>query len=187
MYHDSPLLRAAKNGRILVLDEADKAPTEVVCLLKGLIEDGQLSLPDGRVLTYQDSSGDEYIPIHPDFCIWTLTNPAGYPFHGNDLAKEMSDVFSCHHVPPLDVESHKRILESYGENVKSKTIDKIASIWDELRLAHESGALTYPFSVRESVAAVKHLNTFPQDGISEALDNVVSFDRSNTTLFKHLR
>ncbi|EJK73464.1 hypothetical protein THAOC_04909, partial [Thalassiosira oceanica] len=186
VYHDSPLLRAAKNGRILVLDEADKAPTEVVCLLKGLIEDGQLSLPDGRVLTYQDNSGKEFIQIHPDFCIWTLTNPAGYPFHGNDLAKEMSDVFSCHHVPPLDVESHKKILNSYGENVKSKTIDKIASIWDELRLAHESGALSYPFSVRESVAVVKHLNAFPKDGISEAIDNVVSFDRSNPTLFNQL-
>ena len=32
---------------------------------------------------------------------------AGWPFHGNDLAREMADVFSCHNVPPMDKESHK--------------------------------------------------------------------------------
>ena len=82
VYHDSPLVRAAKHGRILVLDEADKAPVEVVALLKGLIEDGQLSLPDGRKLCYALTSDPDVISIHPDFRIWTLTNPAGFPFHG---------------------------------------------------------------------------------------------------------
>ena len=113
VYHDSPLVRAAKHGRILVLDEADKAPVEVVALLKGLIEDGQLTLPDGRILCYGDSSDPDVISIHPDFRIWALINPAGWPFHGNDLAREMSDVFSCHNVPPMDIYSHKRILMSY--------------------------------------------------------------------------
>lgn len=82
VYHDSPLVRAAKHGRILVLDEADKAPIEVVALLKGLIEDGQLSLPDGRKLCHDLTSDHDVISIHPDFRIWTLTNPAGFPFHG---------------------------------------------------------------------------------------------------------
>jgi MoxR-like ATPase len=86
VYHDSPLVRAAKFGRILVLDEADKAPVEVVALLKGLIEDGQLSLLDGRKLCHDKSSPDN-ISIHPDFRIWTLTNPAGYPFHGKEPLK----------------------------------------------------------------------------------------------------
>ena len=45
---DSPLVRAAQLGRALVLDEADKAPLEVVVVLKSLVEDGQLALPDGR-------------------------------------------------------------------------------------------------------------------------------------------
>jgi hypothetical protein len=31
-----------------MIDEADKAPLEVVAILKGLIEDGQLLLADGR-------------------------------------------------------------------------------------------------------------------------------------------
>lgn len=43
-WEDSPLVRAAKTGRTLVVDEADKAPLEVVCVLKGLIEDGEMLL-----------------------------------------------------------------------------------------------------------------------------------------------
>ena len=44
VWKDSPLVRAAKTGRTLVVDEADKAPLEVVCVLKGLIEDGEMLL-----------------------------------------------------------------------------------------------------------------------------------------------
>ncbi|KAL7519873.1 hypothetical protein ACHAWX_004630, partial [Stephanocyclus meneghinianus] len=186
VYRDSPLVRAAKHGRILVLDEADKAPVEVVALLKGLIEDGQLSLPDGRVLCHDNTSDPNIIPIHPDFRIWTLTNPAGFPFHGNDLAREMADVFSCHQVPPMDMDSHRRILKSYGPEVNDDLIDKIVKIWDELRNAHKKGVIAYPFSLREAVAVVKHLNTFPNDGTKEAVENVVSFDRLDTSLAKRL-
>ncbi len=51
VYVDSPLVRAARDGRVLMIDEADKAPLEVVAILKGLIEDGQLLLADGRRCT----------------------------------------------------------------------------------------------------------------------------------------
>ena len=47
-YEDSPLVKAVKNGRILVVDEADKAPTNVTCILKCLVESGFMHLPDGR-------------------------------------------------------------------------------------------------------------------------------------------
>ncbi|KAL7537710.1 hypothetical protein ACHAXR_008021, partial [Thalassiosira sp. AJA248-18] len=190
VYHDSPLVRAAIHGRILVLDEADKAPVEVVALLKGLIEDGQLSLPDGRMLCYEDSSsGPEFnscITIDKNFAIWTIINPVGYPFHGNDLSREMSDVFSCHICPNLDMESHKRILLSYGKNVNPKVIDKIINVWEDLRVAHLSGKINYPFSVRESVNVVKHMNAFPEDGMDEAVDNVIAFDRLDKGLSMYL-
>lgn len=188
IYHDSPLVRAAKLGRILVLDEADKAPVAVVALLKGLVEDGQLSLPDGRMLQYrEDTIADpDIISIHENFSVWALANPASYPFHGNDLSREMSDVFSCHIVPPMDIESHKRILCSYGNNVPPQLIDKIVMIWEELRVAQQDGTMTYPFSIRESVNVIKHLSSFPDDGVENAIENVISFDRLDGALSKHL-
>jgi len=33
-YEDSPLVQAVKAGHVLVVDEADKAPTHVTCILK---------------------------------------------------------------------------------------------------------------------------------------------------------
>lgn len=188
VYNDSPLVRAAKNGRILILDEADKAPTEVVALLKGLIEDGQLSLPDGRVLCSDESDihDSNRIRIHPDFRIWALSNPAVFPFQGNDLSRHMSDVFSCHVVPPMDEESHTRILTRHGEGVHPDVITKLVKVWEDLRQAHQKGSISYIFSVRESVGIVKHLSAFPEDGVQAAIENVLAFDRLDTSLSEHL-
>jgi MoxR-like ATPase len=47
-YEDSPLVRALQHGSILVVDEADKAPIHVTAVLKGLVENGELTLADGR-------------------------------------------------------------------------------------------------------------------------------------------
>lgn len=41
-------VKAAKLGHILVIDEADKAPTNVTCILKTLVESGEMILADGR-------------------------------------------------------------------------------------------------------------------------------------------
>jgi hypothetical protein len=189
VFEDSPLVRAAVNGRVLVVDEADKAPVEVVALLKGLIEDGELALPDGRVLRYEKSSsapGQKSVMIHPDFRVWALANPAGFPFHGNDLAKEIADVFSCHTVPALDPDSQANILKSYGPDVPDKTIRKIIRIWQDLTKAHQKGALAYPFSIREAVSVVRHLAEYAADGLDGAIENVVAFDRFDPSLMKQL-
>lgn len=34
VYEDSPLVQAVRSGHVLVVDEADKAPTHVTCILK---------------------------------------------------------------------------------------------------------------------------------------------------------
>jgi von Willebrand factor A domain-containing protein 8 len=52
---DSALIRAVQHGRALVVDEADKAPSEVVAVLKSLVEDGQMLLADGRRILREPS------------------------------------------------------------------------------------------------------------------------------------
>lgn len=41
-------VKAVKFGHVLVIDEADKAPTNVTCILKTLVESGEMILADGR-------------------------------------------------------------------------------------------------------------------------------------------
>ena len=86
---DSPLVTAIKYGRVIVIDEADKAPTETVVVLKGLVEDGLMQLSDGRKIVRTadggmvDGSND--IVVHPDFRMIVLANRPGFPFLGNDF------------------------------------------------------------------------------------------------------
>jgi hypothetical protein len=96
---DSPLVRAAILGRTVVIDEADKAPLEVVSILKGLVEDGQLLLADGRRLVREydhhspissSSASEIVVPIHENFRMIVLANRAGYPFLGNGIFEIIS-------------------------------------------------------------------------------------------------
>jgi hypothetical protein len=44
------------------------------------------------------------------------------------------------------------------------------------------GAINYPFSAREAVAVVRHLQAFPGDSVATAVENILAFDGSNSHL-----
>lgn len=91
VYEDSPLVNAVKFGHVLVVDEADKAPTHVTCILKTLVESGEMILSDGRRIVpkhlVESSSYEDnvLIPMHEDFRMIVLANRPGFPFLGNDF------------------------------------------------------------------------------------------------------
>lgn len=72
-------MKAVKYGRVLVVDEADKAPTEVTCILKSLAYDKSknhlvmklmsvgMTLSDGRTICEASEASDarNIVPIHP--------------------------------------------------------------------------------------------------------------------------
>lgn len=193
VFEDSPLLKAAKVGRVLVIDEADKAPIEVLCLLKMLVEDGELLLPDGRRLLSPQRIEQEFpdvfpsgeiIPIHPNFRLIVLANRPGYPFHGNNLFRECGDIFSVLVIENLDLSSEMSLLRAYGPDVPQNTIHRLALAFQDLRMMHERNELTYPFSAREAVSVVKHLQSFPEDGVAAAVENILSFECYNPRIRK---
>lgn len=76
-YTDSPLLRAIKYGRVIIIDEADKAPEHVVAIFRSLAGQGEMSLTDGRrVRPSSEREGD--IVVHPNFRLILLANRPGY-------------------------------------------------------------------------------------------------------------
>ena len=98
IYEDSPLVKAVKSGNILVIDEADKAPTHVTCILKTLVESGEMILSDGRRIVRKDKMSkmegkENVIETHPDFRIVVLANRPGFPFLGNDFFGALGDLF----------------------------------------------------------------------------------------------
>jgi MoxR-like ATPase len=179
----SPLIRAAVEGRVAVIDEADKAPLEVVCLLKALLADEHLTLIDGRTVRRRrgprDGNGESdanSLFIHPDFRVIVLANRPGFPFLGNDFFRECGDVFACHIVDNPDVESALALISHVAPSIPRSLLARLAGAFGSLREKHEAGELPYPFSARELVAVAKHLQAFPASSVAAALRNVMSFD-----------
>jgi MoxR-like ATPase len=182
LFADSPLVRAAKEGYVLVVDEADKAPTHVTALLKGLAEDREMMLGDGRRIREMpeeesNSGTTKDVRLHPDFRMIVLANRPGYPFLGNDFFKVVGSVFSTFAIDNPDGASELNLLRNYAGGVPDAVLRKLVAAFTELRQYTEEGTLSYPYSTRELVNAVRHLDKFPKDGISSVLRNIFDFDK----------
>jgi MoxR-like ATPase len=192
VWEDSPLVRAALHGRALVLDEVDKAPLEVVSVLKGIIEDGEMLLADGRRLLSAerfDASPSlrrdpRALRIHERFMIIALANRPGFPFHGNSFFESIGDVFATHVVGNPDARSELQLLRAYAPDVDPALLRRLVAAFADLRRLVSDGALAYPYSARECVAVARHLQQFPQDGLVETLANVLAFDSFDPRLLQ---
>eukprot|EP01134_Creolimax_fragrantissima_P006850 CFRG6850T1 len=180
VYEDSPLVLAVTHGRTLVVDEADKAPTHVTGILKSLAESGFMRLSDGREIVptgLQDiSSTHTLVPIHPDFRLIVLANRPGFPFLGHDFFSALGDVFSCYSLDNADVASEMAMLRKYGPNVPESVLKSLTAMFRDLRMCVMEGSLNYPYSTRELVHIVRHLEEFPRDGLPSTIRNVFDFD-----------
>ncbi|XP_005100871.1 von Willebrand factor A domain-containing protein 8 [Aplysia californica] len=185
IYEDSPLVVAVKLGHVLVVDEADKAPTNVTCILKTLVESGEMHLADGRRIVSAHSgipSSDNVIRAHPDFRMVVLANRPGFPFLGNDFFGAMGDIFSCHAIDNPDMESELAMLRQYGPGVPDATLKRLVSAFADLREMADQGLINYPYSTREVVNMVRHLQQFPNEGLTTVVKNVFDFDSYNSEL-----
>uniref|UniRef100_A0A667G105 von Willebrand factor A domain-containing protein 8 n=1 Tax=Lynx canadensis TaxID=61383 RepID=A0A667G105_LYNCA len=196
VYEDSPLVKAVKLGHVLVVDEADKAPTNVTCILKTLVENGEMILADGRRIVANSANvngRENVIVIHPDFRMIVLANRPGFPFLGNDFFGTLGDIFSCHAVDNPKPHSELEMLRQYGPDVPEPILQKLVAAFGELRSLADQGTINYPYSTREVVNIVKHLQKFPTEGLSSVVRNVFDFDSYNNemreilinTLHKH--
>uniref|UniRef100_A0A1I7USB8 VWFA domain-containing protein n=2 Tax=Caenorhabditis tropicalis TaxID=1561998 RepID=A0A1I7USB8_9PELO len=181
-HEDSALVKAARNGQILVIDEADKAPLHVIAILKSLLDTGNLVLGDGRSLrpavsfTEADKQNDRLVPIHPNFRIIMLANRPGFPFLGNNLFAVLGDLFAIHMIDHPGRASELEMIRKYGPEVPVSTLNNLLNIFNELRQKTDEGILQYPYSTRELVNIVRHCNEFPDDPLPEVCRNVFDFD-----------
>ncbi|KAH9924969.1 AAA domain-containing protein [Epithele typhae] len=174
-YTDSPLLRAIQMGRVIVIDEADKAAEHVVAIFRSLAGHGQLTLADGRrVRQIKEREGD--IAVHPNFRLILLANRPGYPFLGNHFLQVLGDNFCCHAVTNPDMASERRLLSQLAPQLSEDTILRLVAAFQDLRRAYDAGTLTYPYSLRELLNLVRHMQAYPSDSLEAALRNVFDFD-----------
>lgn len=70
---------------------------------------------------------------------------------------QTGDIFSCHAVDNPDTESEMSMLRQYGPNVPEDVLKKLVLSFAELREMADQGQINYPYSTREVVNMVKHL------------------------------
>ena len=117
-------------------------------------------LSDGRRIVPSDQyleNNRDIIPMHSDFRMIVLANRPGFPFLGNDFFGALGDLFSTHSVDNPSVENEIRLLRQYGPDVDDKIIYKLVKAFGELRTMADQGLVSYPYSTREVVNIVKHL------------------------------
>ena len=162
------------HGRVMVVDEADKAVEHVVAIFRGLAGHGQLTLADGRrVCKVKERDGD--LAVHPDFRLILLANRPGYrefseqaiwhawysrsryfiAFLGNHFLQVLGDNFSCHAVTNPDLDSERKLLSQLAPDLPEDTITRLVGAFQDLRKAYEAGTLTYPYSLRGVFMALK--------------------------------
>lgn len=66
-------------------------------------------------------------------------------------------MFACHAVDNPSAESEMAMLRKYGPDVSEESLKKLSSAFGELRNLADQGLLNYPYSTRELVNVVKHL------------------------------
>lgn len=188
-YIDSPLIKACRYGHILIIDEADKAPTHVTSILKTIIDNnGQITLSDGRKLINNKANNnfiinEKDIIIHKNFRLILLANRPGHPFLGNNFFSTLGDLFSCHIIDNPSIDSEIYLLKQYGPNVNDELLKNIVNAFSELRTMTENGQLLYPYSTREVINIVKHLEKYPFDNITTILSNVIDFEQYSYDTF----
>lgn len=117
-------------------------------------------LSDGRRIVPSmscDSGNLKRILLHPDFRMIVLANRPGFPFLGHDFFGALGDLFSTHAVDNPSIENEIELLKQYGPNVDRSAILKLVKAFGELRNMADQGLVSYPYSTREVVNIVKHL------------------------------
>ncbi|KAF5377791.1 hypothetical protein D9757_008075 [Collybiopsis confluens] len=177
-YSDSPLLRAIRFGRIMVVDEADKAPEHVVAIFRSLAGKGELTLSDGRRVRRHSGevSGDEDIVVHQDFRLVLLANRPGYPFLGNHFLQVLGESFSAYAVSNPDQFSERKLLQQLAPEMDEDLILRLVGAFADLRADYANGKVGYPYSLRELINLVRHMRAYPNDSLDVALRNVFDFD-----------
>ena len=69
-------------------------------------------------------------------------------FLGNHFLQVLGDNFSCHAVSNPDMASERILLSQLAPELSEDLLLRLVAAFHDLRHAHETGALTYPYSLR---------------------------------------
>ncbi|KAL0111986.1 hypothetical protein PUN28_013309 [Cardiocondyla obscurior] len=137
-YHDQSAVRAATNGRVLLIEGVEKAERNVLPVLNNLLENREMHLEDGRFLipasrydkllkTHTQTELDKWrlVRVSEDFIVIALGLPSPrYP--GHPLDPPLRSRFQARHIPPPTFEVSVASIRATSGFNKINVIDQTA-------------------------------------------------------------
>lgn len=137
---DGLLTVAVRNGYVIVIDEINAAPSEIMFILNSLLD-------DERVLILSSKDGETISP-HEDFRLVATCNPTELGYAGTqEINEALMDRFTGS-IMYVDYNENveRRILKQM--QLSSEDIDKIQNFTDAIRNAQLNVDILTPFSTR---------------------------------------
>lgn len=90
-------------------------------------------------------------------CLQKFSYCTLYQIYIHALFLISGDLFSCHAIDNPSVESELALLRAYGPDVPEAMMRRLVGAFGELRDLADQGLIQYPYSTREVVNIIKHL------------------------------
>jgi MoxR-like ATPase len=185
-YTDQAPVRAAINGRILILDGLERAERNVLPTLNNLLENREMTLEDGRLLlaaerydelleqyTAEELDVRRLVRVSPYFRVIALGLPVPI-FPGRSLDPPLRSRFQARSVPAAEADSLAREVLDYewSHDLSDEMLRKLISMTETLRiLERQSGGvaanlphLSDPVKQQQQRAPTIHRHAFPARG-----------------------
>ena len=99
----------------------------------------------------------------------------------------LGDHFSTFPILNPPRESEIILLQNFAPKLERKKLEQLVDVFTELRQLSTDGIISYPYSLRELVSIVKHLNLFPDESVADVVRNVFDLDNYNTDVIDRIR
>ncbi|KAG2531856.1 hypothetical protein JM18_000759 [Phytophthora kernoviae] len=141
IFTDQAPVRAAINGRVLVIDGLEKAERNVLPTLNNLLENREMMLDDGRFLMKAESydalvdqgytadvlEAQNLVRVHPDFRVIALGLPVP-PYPGRTLDPPLRSRFQARNIRPSTPGTQLEELVAIAPTVPMPTLEKLVGI-----------------------------------------------------------
>uniref|UniRef100_A0A8C6UB39 von Willebrand factor A domain containing 8 n=1 Tax=Neogobius melanostomus TaxID=47308 RepID=A0A8C6UB39_9GOBI len=166
-------VRAATQGRVLVLEGLEKAERNVLPVLNNLLENREMQLEDGRFLmsaerydkllqehTKEELDSWKIVRVSEDFRVIALGIPVP-KYKGNPLDPPLRSRFQARDIYYLPFKDQLEMLYTAGPNIGAERVSQLLSLATTLCSQESSGLGLPDFPVDNLPSALQVLNVFP--------------------------
>ena len=177
----SPLMEAALEGKMAVLDGLHRVHRGTLAVLQRLIHDREVQLYDGTRLvdqskfdlireengwTVEDMSSRGVLPIHPAFRLVALAEPPTIgQAKGQWMTAEILSMFVFHDMRPLSQSEETQVVTSVAGGQCGQTMADIMTVTHKLRSSEDASlrSVATNLSTRQLLRLARRLNMYPDE------------------------